>query len=173
MPSGPDGIPTMARPASGGRSRSSRSAASSINADGANSSAFKSGGIDLRQPRHQGNSALSHQGKVKGVLQALYFSSDGLAASEEESQNVCTPVLTRPLLRFSNKLPMAGMRAPCVQAARAGTRPGDLGPAAEWRALVISSPIRTSVITVSAVALGPCGPSRPVLRRAEFYKPST
>jgi len=45
--------------------------------DGANSSAFKSGGIDLRQQRYSGHSAPSHKGKVKGDLQALHTSSAG------------------------------------------------------------------------------------------------
>ena len=59
--------------------------------DGANSNAFNSAGIDLRQPGHQGHIAPSHQGKVKRVLQALYVSGDGLAASEGKSQGVCRP----------------------------------------------------------------------------------
>lgn len=37
----------------------------SLITDGANSSAYKSAGIDLRQPGHQKNSAPSHRGKVK------------------------------------------------------------------------------------------------------------
>lgn len=45
--------------------------------DGANSNAFRSGGIDLRQPRHHGHSPPSYRGKVKRDLQALHISSAG------------------------------------------------------------------------------------------------
>lgn len=49
----------------------------SLMIDGANSSAFNSAGIDLRQSEHQGHIAPSHKGKVKGDLQALHTSSAG------------------------------------------------------------------------------------------------
>ena len=102
----------------------------SLNTDSANSSAFKSGGIDLRQPRHQGNSAPSHQGKVKGFMQALHIFSDGPA--EFCKTGDVRDVLTRPRLRFRSTLPNGRIRALCVPAALAGTRPGDLGPGGEW-----------------------------------------
>lgn len=87
----------------------------SLNTDSANSSASKSGGIDLHQPKHHGHSAPSHRGKVKRDFLALYISSDGLAGILQNRRcagRACTS--TSEVQKYVTQWPNQGaLRAGC------------------------------------------------------------